>query len=72
MQREIDDLKKKLRHAQRRRSPSSSDMSFNDEGMIIIGKDQELLQVRPSLTKKNTNIDVDVRAHPIGAWEMMP
>ena len=31
MQREIDDLKKKLRHAQRKRTPSSSDVSFNDE-----------------------------------------
>ena len=32
MQREIDDLKKKLRCAQQERSPSSSDMSSNDEG----------------------------------------
>ena len=71
MQREIDGLKKKLCHAQRKRSPSSSDMSSNDEGTIIIGKDQELLQVRPSLMKKNTIIDVDARAHPIRAWEMM-
>ena len=31
MQREINDLKKKLRHAQRKRSPSSSDVSSNDE-----------------------------------------
>ena len=31
MQKEIDDLKKKLRHAQRKRSPSSSDGSSNDE-----------------------------------------
>ena len=31
MQREIDDLKKKLRHAQRRRSPPSFDISSNDE-----------------------------------------
>ena len=31
MQREIDDLKKKLRHAQRKRTPSSSDVSSNDE-----------------------------------------
>ena len=32
MQREIDDFKKKLCRAQRERSPSSSDMSSNDEG----------------------------------------
>ena len=31
MQREIDDLKKKLRHAQRKRSPSSSDGSSNNK-----------------------------------------
>ena len=31
MQREIDDLKKKLHRAQRKRSPSSSDGSSNDE-----------------------------------------
>ena len=31
MQREIDDLKKKLRRAQQKWSPSSSDVSFNDE-----------------------------------------
>ena len=32
MQREINDLKKKLHRAQREQSPSSSDMSSNDEG----------------------------------------
>ena len=31
IQREIDDLKRKLRRAQQRRSPSSSDTSSNDE-----------------------------------------
>ena len=31
MQREIDNLKKKLRHAQRKRTPSSSNISSNDE-----------------------------------------
>ena len=31
MQREIDDLKKKLRYAQRKRSPSNSNVSSNDE-----------------------------------------
>ena len=31
MQREIDNLKKKLRHAQRKQTPSSSDISSNDE-----------------------------------------
>ena len=31
MQREIDDLKKRLCRAQRKQSPPSSDVSFNDE-----------------------------------------
>ena len=31
LQQEIDDLKKKLRRAQRKRSPSNSDTSYNDE-----------------------------------------
>ena len=31
MQKEIDDLKRRLRHARRRRSPPSSDLSSNDE-----------------------------------------
>ena len=31
MQREIDDLKKKLRHTQQKRTPSNSDISSNDE-----------------------------------------
>ena len=31
LQREIDDLKKKLRQAQRKQTPSSSDISFNDD-----------------------------------------
>ena len=31
MQRKINNLKKRLRHAQQRRSPSSSDISFNEE-----------------------------------------
>ena len=35
MQREIDDLKKQLRRAQQKRSPSSFDVSSNDEEYII-------------------------------------
>ena len=42
MQREIDDLKKKLRHVQQKRSSSSSDVSFNDEDDAVIGEGQEL------------------------------
>ena len=32
LQREIEDLKKKLRRAQRKQTPSSSDVSSNDDG----------------------------------------
>ena len=32
LQQEIDNLKKKLRHAQQKRSPSNSNTSFNDAG----------------------------------------
>ena len=32
LQQEIDDLKRKLRRAQRRQTPSSSDVSSNDDG----------------------------------------
>ena len=42
MQREIDDLKKKLRRVQRKRSSSSFDVSFNDEDDAVIGEGQEL------------------------------
>ena len=31
LQREIDDLKKRLRRAQRKQTPSNSDVSFNDD-----------------------------------------
>ena len=39
---EIDNLKKKLRHAQRKRTPSSSNISSNNEEEIVIGKCQEI------------------------------
>ena len=34
LQREIDDLKKRLRRAQRKQTPSSSDVSSNDDGDV--------------------------------------
>ena len=40
--------------------------------IMTIGKDRELLQARPSLTKKSTTGGVNVKAHLLGAWEMMP
>ena len=38
LQREIDDLKKKLCRAQRKQTPSSSDVSSNDDGDAIYRK----------------------------------
>ena len=40
--------------------------------MAIIGRDQELLQMRPSLMKTGTIIDENTRAHLVKAWVMMP
>ena len=34
LQQEIEDLKRKLRHAQRKQTPSSSDVSSNNEGDV--------------------------------------
>ena len=41
LQREIDDLKKKLRRAQRKQTPSSSDVFSNDDGVASHKKRSE-------------------------------
>ena len=43
LQREIEDLKKKLRRAQRKQTPSSSDVSSNDEGDVSYRECSETL-----------------------------
>ena len=40
LQQEIEDLKKKLRRAQRKQTPSSFDVSSNDEGIILSSRYQ--------------------------------
>ena len=40
--------------------------------IMTIGRDRELLQTRPSLTKKGTTGDAKVKAYLLGAWEVMP
>ena len=45
LQREIEDLKRKLRRAQRNHTPSSSDVSSNDEGE---GSYREFSETPPS------------------------
>ena len=54
LQREIEDLKKKLRRAQRKQTPSSSDVASNDEGMLVTGNAQKLHPVNPILMTRNT------------------
>ena len=42
------------------------------KAIMTTGRDRELLQVRPSLTKKGTTGDAKVKAYLLGAWEVMP
>ena len=73
MQREIDDLEKKLRCAQRKRSPSSFDVSSNDEedtsyrrrSRTPPSEGQELYRAKSATISENT------RAHLAKVWEMM-
>ena len=60
MQLEIDQLKRKLCHAQRERTPSNSDVSSESE--------EDASYRRRSRTPPITN--VDTKAHLIEAWEM--
>ena len=47
LQREIDDLKKRLRRAQRKQTPSSSDVSSNDDEDAVYRKHSETLPSEP-------------------------
>ena len=53
LQREIEDLKKKLRRAQRKQTPSSSDVSSNDEGDNSYRECSETPPVNPILMTRN-------------------
>ena len=72
MQREINDLKRKMRHAQRRRSHPSPDLPSDDES------DNDYRQ--RSRTPQSETFSHEVRhyrrrerkAHLLGAWEAMP
>ena len=66
MQREIDDLKRKLRRAQRKRSPSNSDASSNEED----DEGREHPQVRPFLMRRSLTLCEGMRARPARVWEM--
>ena len=54
MQREINELKKKLRRARRRRASLESESSFGDTRMTRIGKDPELRLVKPYPVMRST------------------
>ena len=42
------------------------------KAIMTTGRDRELLQARPSLTKKGTTGGAKVKAYLLGAWEVMP
>ena len=69
-QREIYDLKKKLRRVQRKWSSSSSDGSFNDEDDASYSQGQELHPANLSPTMKSVTIGKNIRAHLVKVWEM--
>ena len=76
MQQEIDDLKKKKKkncsmHCAGDLLPALA-YPLMMKRTAITGRDQELLQARPSLMKTSTIIDENTRAHLVGAWVMMP
>ena len=59
MQREIDDLKRQLRRAQRKQSPSSSDVSSNDEEDTIY---RQWSRTPPNPSRKGVGTDVMKKA----------
>ena len=60
MQREIDNLKRKLRWAQRKRSPSNSDASSNEEDMSYR---------RRSRTPPSETFSYEKESHPVRKYE---
>ena len=70
MQHEIDELKKKLRCARRRRSSFESESSSGDTEMSRTGNDPELRPAKPfSVARSIVVIGVRARAHRAGALE---
>ena len=72
MQREIDELKRELRHAQRRRSPSSSKPSSEETDGASYRRRSRTPPARPFPMKRSTTIDVGTKARLVKAWETMP
>ena len=69
MQREIDDLKKKLHRAQWKRSPSSSNISSNGEENVSYRR-RSKTPLSESPTRKSSTTNKNTRALLAKAWEM--
>ena len=72
MQREIDNLKRKLHHDSKGNLVLGLTCPPTMKVTTTIDEDQGLPQVRPFPTKKNTIGGVGAEAHLLGAWETMP
>ena len=72
MQREINDLKRKLRLAQRRQSPLAQTHLSTTKMMTTIGKGLGPPQARLSLMWGNATKVVNAGAHLQGAWDTTP
>ena len=72
MQREINDLKRKQRLAQRRQSPLARTHFSTTKTMTTIGKGQGPPQARLSLMWKSVTKGTNAEAHLQGAWDTTP
>ena len=72
MQQEINDLKRRLRLAQRRQSPLARTRSSTTKTMTTIGKGQGPPQARLSLMWKSITKGANAEAHLQGAWDTTP
>ena len=72
MQQEINDLKRKLRLAQRRQSPLTRTHFSMTKTMTTIGKGQGPPQERLSLMWKSVTKGTNAEAHLQGAWDTTP
>ena len=70
LQREIEDLKKKLRQAQRNQTPSSSDVSSNDEGEDSYRECSETPPSDPIPIQRNTLTRGGEKVRLEGEWEL--
>ena len=69
LQREIEDLKKKLRQAQRNQTPSTSDVSSNDEGEDSYRECSETPPSDPIPIQRNTLTRGGEKVRLEGEWE---